>query len=125
VEIDASVQGNEVGLVVGDEDSLLVDDDLVKGVIGDAKQVAVAVTGCPNSRDGWLALRGSATGTRQSRASRRCGATSRSGPIRSSWTPPSRIALRPEHGDVICLLWNMRVVLLERLGALPALDKPS
>jgi hypothetical protein len=37
VEIDASVQGNEIGLVIGDEDSLLVNDDPVEDVIADAE----------------------------------------------------------------------------------------
>ena len=41
------------------------------------------------------------------------------------WPPAAWIALCPQHGNVVCLLWNVRVVLLERLWALPALDKLS
>jgi hypothetical protein len=64
--------------------------------------------------------RGSATGTRRSRASRRCGATTQPSSVSTDWPPPAWIALRPQHGNVVRLLGNVRVILLERLAALPA-----
>ncbi len=44
MRIDPPVERNEICLVIGDEDSFFVNDQLVQDLVGDTEQVAV---GCP------------------------------------------------------------------------------
>lgn len=47
VKIDLPLKRNEICLVIGDEDSFFIDDQLVQNLVGNAKKVAVSIAGCP------------------------------------------------------------------------------
>ncbi len=47
MQIDPSVERDEIRFVVCDEDDLFIDDQLVQGLVGQAEQIAVAVAGRP------------------------------------------------------------------------------
>ena len=47
MQIDLLAEGDEIRLVVGDEDGLLSNDDLVKDRIARAQKIAIAIAGRP------------------------------------------------------------------------------
>jgi hypothetical protein len=47
MQIDLPVERDEIRLIIGEEDGLSINDQLVKGLVGDAEKVAIAVAGRP------------------------------------------------------------------------------